>query len=216
MRRYRDPMRESRVRVFCAAAAILCGAASAGAQAPAAPGAPVPAKPVPARSVPAASPPAARASAAECGAKAVAYGAEKGFRLWVTRKGVQVQENPLRPLSPERAIVLQVVVNGRLATAYGPDFDNLHRGGAPKALEEANGHSIEWEPVASGLPATLRVVSDDGRVILGPLAFQECGTAPKVAPVATKRPAADQARKGSPESAPGLRDLPGFPQGAIQ
>jgi hypothetical protein len=152
---------------------------------------------------------------ADCGTRAALYTAEKGFKLWVTRRGTMIEENPLRPLSPEPKLVLEVAVNGRIATAHGADFDHLQRGGPPSQLEETSVGPIRWEPKMEGVPATMRVVADDGRIVLGPLRFVECGEAPKIAPVTAKRPARKPTPKGDP--APSSQAPPGLalPQGAI-
>lgn len=152
---------------------------------------------------------------ADCDTRAALYAAEKGFKLWVTRRGTMTEDNPLRPLSAETKLVIEVAVNGRIATAHGSDFAHLHRGGPPQQLEEASVGPIRWEPKTDGLPATIRVVAEDGTVVLGPLRFVECGEAPRIAAASAKRPtrkAAPKAvREPSPEAPPGLF----LPQGAI-
>ncbi|NNM72296.1 hypothetical protein [Enterovirga aerilata] len=157
--------------------------------------------------------PAEPRSPAECGPRAALYGAGK-VRVWVLRKGTLREENPLRPLSPETLTVLQVVVNGRSATAFGPNFEEMRQGGAPARLEEASGSSIAWESGKENLPASFRVVSEDGRVLLGPLTFQSCADAPAVA---AEKPAS-RTRSGGGEARRPARDAesrPGLPQGAI-
>ena len=150
-----------------------------------------------------------------CDTKAALYATEKGFKIWVTRRGMMTQENPLRPLSPETKLVLEVAVNGRIATAHGADFASLQRSGPPQELELTSVGPIRWEPGLNGMPSTLRVVAEDGSLILGPLRFASCGEAPKIAPVSAKRPA----RKAAPKSGSGTESAapPGLvlPQGAI-
>ncbi|MDB5512958.1 MAG: hypothetical protein JWR08_2441, partial [Enterovirga sp.] len=103
-----------------------------------------------------------------CGAQAALF-TGGGFRIWVTRQGSLEQENPLRPLSPETVLVFQVSVNGRVASAYGPDAQHLRQAGSPKALEESNPTPIRWAGGLDDLPPEFRVVSESGEVLLGPL-----------------------------------------------
>ena len=46
----------------------------------------------------------------DCGSQPALYSGEDGFQTWVTRKGEIEAENPLRPLSGGRLIVLQVLI----------------------------------------------------------------------------------------------------------
>jgi hypothetical protein len=154
--------------------------------------------------------------APECGGKAALYTAGK-VQVWVTRRGTVQEDNPLRPLSPATLTVLQVVVNGRSATAFGPDFEHMRQGGTPARLAEAAGHPIAWDGGPQAFPAAFRVVSEDGRVLLGPLAFQSCGDAPAAAaevPVRASRPQARPAGEGRRNEREG-GDRPGLPKGAI-
>jgi hypothetical protein len=135
---------------------------------------------------------AQEAPAVACGRQAAQFAAGSKFSLWVTRRGVLTRDNPLRPLSPEVLEVLQVVIRGKAATAYGPDHDNLRRGPAPASLEaQSGGAPIRWGETADGLPALLRIRADDSTAVLAELRFQACGDAPKVAE--PKRPAAKPA-----------------------
>ena len=153
-------------------------------------------------------------SLSECGARAALYTAGN-VRVWVLRRGTMQDNNPLRPMSRDQLIVLQVVVNGRSATAFGPTFDTLRQGGAPARLEEASGYPITWDSNSQGRPDSFRIVAEDGRVLLGPLNFGSCGDAPAAA---VERPGRAQQR---PERAEGRRspsgdtNRPGLPQGAI-
>jgi hypothetical protein len=155
------------------------------------------------------------AGGSDCGTRAALYTAEKGFKLWVTRRGAMTQENPLRPLSPEPKLVLEVAVNGRIATAHGADFAHLQRSGPPSQLEETSVGPIRWEPKMEGMPATMKVVADDGRVVLGPLRFVECAEAPKIAAAAAKRPARKAAPQGGPAPSSQAPSGLALPQGAI-
>ncbi|KQP20209.1 hypothetical protein ASF25_09960 [Methylobacterium sp. Leaf100] len=173
------------------------------------PVAPPPAASAPETLTPAAPPPAPRADlTVACAEKAALYEGPKNFSVWVTRTGLIVVENPLLPLTPETARVLQVVIAGKVATAYGPDLYALRRGGAPAALEGAKGGTIRWDATPTPLPDTLNIVSEAGQP-LAQLAFQSCGEAPtvKAAPVARSNPGTKpKARpKTAPEAPPGMR-----------
>lgn len=165
---------------------------------------------------PSATSPRAAAGPADCGGRAAIYSVEKGPKIWVLRRGTLVQDNPLRPLSNDVATVLEIVVKGRLASAYGPDFQSMHQGGPPRSLEEANGHTVAWEGELGTPPDSIRVVSDDGAVVLGPLRFGGCEDAPKVAaPAAARKPEAGAGRR---PTKPAPRELPPglhIPQGLV-
>ncbi len=153
---------------------------------------------------PAAPPPVPAAPRADltvaCAEKAALYEGPKNFSVWVTRTGLIVVENPLLPLTPETSRVLQVVIAGKVATAYGPDLYALRRGGAPAALEAAKGGTIRWDATPTPLPDTLNIVSEAGQP-LAQLAFEACGEVPavKAAPVAKSR---SDPSKGDPTKAP--------------
>lgn len=156
----------------------------------------------------------------ECGSAAGLYSG-RGGKLWVTKRGTMVEDNPLRPLSRDDLVVLQVHVNRKLATAYGPDLDNLRQGGSPQALEQASGHPIVWGPEALPMPRSLRVVAEDGAVLLGPLEFQSCGTPPAVSTSTTAPPRAtgqkpERRRPAPPRAAETPRPNLSLPQGAIR
>ena len=157
----------------------------------------------------------------DCESKAAVYQGAKGLKLWVLRRGTMVlAENPLRPLSRDEAVVLDVVVNGRRATAVGPDVVNQRQGGSPKAVEREGREPIRW--AESGLPPpALRVVAEDGHVLLGPMPFGGCEDPPTAKAVVDKPVKAERAdapkRKGSRGAAAGADPLPGhLPQGALQ
>lgn len=82
--------------------------------------------------------------------QAVHYQGTKNIELWVTRSGAITLDNPLRPLTPDVTRVLQVVVAGKVATAYGPDFLSLRRGHprprwrGPSAEKSAG--TLPWRP----------------------------------------------------------------------
>lgn len=168
--------------------------------------------PVPEIPMPAASP----AAPVACGAQAAGYEDGKGFIVVVTRAGEVRIENPLRPLTPDVSHVLQVVIAGKVATAYGADFTALRRGGAPNAVEAMLGGPIRWQAALPALPDPIAIVAEDGAA-LAQLSFQACEDPPavKVAPQ-------PQARRKAPAKGASTKDAarkppPGFsmPQGAI-
>jgi hypothetical protein len=173
---------------------------------------PVP-QPVPVAPAPLQGEAASPGSAATCGSLAALYLAPGNLKIWVTRRGTMVQDNPLRPLTNDRFVILQIVVNNRLASAYGPDYANLRRAGPPQTLEAAGGTRISWQDGTDALPPSLRVVTEDGSIVLDSIAFSACAEAPKVAAPA---PAAKRPRKPAPEAG-GAPARPGIalPQGAI-
>ncbi|GJE48053.1 hypothetical protein GOFOIKOB_1078 [Methylobacterium tardum] len=183
------------------------------APAPAAPSpAPDPSTPQAGTPTPAAAPPVEQ----PCGARAARFEGAKGFKMVVTRAGQVRTTNPLRPLTPEVSEVLLVVVGGKVATAYGPDFSTLRRGSAPAAIEAMLGGPIRWQAALPTLPDPIAIVSEEGSP-LAELSFRACEDPPAVKaaqkPVARKKsPARHAAPKAAAEKTP-----PGFsmPQGAI-
>lgn len=183
------------------------------AQAPApAPKPPAPAEPAPAPDPTAAAPPVEQ----PCGARAARYEGGKGFKMVVTRAGQVRTTNPLRPLTPEVNEVLQVVIAGKVATAYGPDFATLRRGTAPATIEAMLGGPIRWQPSLPILADPITIVAEEGST-LAQLAFRACEDPPavKAAPkpqARKKAPVRRAAPKEATQKAP-----PGFsmPQGAI-
>lgn len=107
--------------------------------------------------------------------------------LWVTRSGLITIDNPLRPLTPDTTRVLQVVIGGKVATAYGPDFQSLHRGAGPAVLEGVIGGAIRWDASLIALPDTFPILSDSGD-ILAAFTFRACGTAPAAKTLAAPKP----------------------------
>ncbi|MCJ2014016.1 hypothetical protein [Methylobacterium sp. J-076] len=130
-------------------------------------------------------------TAGACGALAARYENGKGFTLSVIRAGEVRIVNPLRPLTPEVTQVLEVVIGDKRATAYGPDFTSLRRGGPPGAIQASLGAPITWEAALPPLPDSLGIVADDGAP-LAELTFRTCETRPAVAP----EPVPQAARKG--------------------
>lgn len=156
--------------------------------------------------------------------QSVLYDGPRDVSLWVTRTGTVTIDNPLRPLTPDVTRVLQIVVAGKAATAYGPDLGALRRGASPSALEGALGGPIRWDKALGTLPDTLNIVADSGKTI-AELHFKTCGEAPaaSVAPVARDRknekaksarkpPSAEQAGAAAPSAPPdGPRPSTGAP-----
>jgi len=198
--------------LLVAPAAHAAPASQPPAQVPAAPVAPALAEPAPAPDpTPAAAPPAEQ----PCGTRAARYEGGKGFTMVVTRAGQVKTTNPLRPLTPEVNEVLQVVIAGKVATAYGPDFSTLRRGTAPATIEAMLGGPIRWEPSLPTLADPIAIVTEEGST-LAQLTFRACQDAPAVKaapkPQAKKKAPVKRAAPKAAEKAP-----PGFsmPQGAI-
>jgi len=198
--------------LLAAPAALAAPASQPPAQVPAAPVSPALAEPAPAPDpTPAAAPPAEQ----PCGTRAARYEGGKGFTMVVTRAGQVKTTNPLRPLTPEVNEVLQVVIAGKVATAYGPDFTSLRRGTAPATIEAMLGGPIRWEPSLPTLADPIAIVTEEGST-LAQLTFRACQDAPAVKaapkPQAKKKAPAKRAAPKAAEKAP-----PGFsmPQGAI-
>ena len=108
--------------------------------------------------------------------QAVRYQGAKNVDLWVTRSGTITIDNPLRPLTPDVTRVLQVVVAGKVATAYGPDLLSLRRGASPATLEGTIGGKIQWNPSLVALPDSLPINTETSEP-LAELRFRECRTA---------------------------------------
>ncbi|WP_331327645.1 hypothetical protein [Methylobacterium fujisawaense] len=135
----------------------------------------------------------------------------------ITRAGQVRTTNPLRPLTPEVNEVLQVVIAGKVATAYGPDFTTLRRGGAASGVEAMLGSPIHWEPTLPTFPDPIAIVSEEGTP-LAQLTFRACEAPPAVK--APKVPKAEARKKAPRQAAPKAaapKTPPGFsmPQGAI-
>lgn len=136
----------------------------------------------------------------------------------ITRSGQIRTTNPLRPLTPELNEVLLVVIAGKVATAYGPDFTTLRRGGAPAGIEAMLGGPIRWQPTLPTFPDPIAIVTEEGTP-LAQLTFRACETPPAVK--APKEPKAEARKKAprhaAPKAAAAPKTPPGFsmPQGAI-
>jgi hypothetical protein len=93
----------------------------------------------------------------------------------VTRKGL------LRslPSQPQPDVVLQVSINGQIASLRGRDYAAMMRGGPPKEIEQATRRLINWERLMDALPEVIEVAPDAGTSVLARLTFKECGSAPR-------------------------------------
>ncbi|MGT2480198.1 hypothetical protein ACU4GR_18215 [Methylobacterium oryzae CBMB20] len=178
----------------------------------AAPAAPSQAAPQAASPTPAAGPTLEQ----PCGTQAARFESAKGFKMVITRAGQVRTTNPLRPLTPEVNEVLQVVIAGKVATAYGPDFATLRRGGAASGIEAMLGSPIHWEPTLPTFPDPIAIVTEEGTP-LAQLTFRACEAPPAVkAPKVPKAEARKKAlpargaegRRG-PEDAPRILHAPG-------
>lgn len=152
---------------------------------------------------PSAPPPAAPAAQVACGAKTPLYTADNGFKLWVVRRG------NLAPGGAEPRIVLQVNIDGSLATTHGPDFAHMQTGGRAAQLEQQSGGRIAWDAKLGPLPDTIEIVSEGSSDPISRLRFKECGTPPR----GKAEPAAR-----SPQPEPRAEAPPAFPipQGVFQ
>lgn len=187
--------------------------------APAAPAqatpAPAPASEPPAAQVPTPTPAAGPPLAQPCGTSAARFENGKGFKMVITRAGQVRTTNPLRPLTPEVNEVLQVVIAGKVATAYGPDFTTLRRGSAASAIEAMLGGPIRWQPALPTFPDPIAIVTEEGTP-LAQLSFRACESPPAV-----KAPKAEARKKAPPRhaapKAAAQKTPSGFsmPQGAI-
>ncbi|WP_267357219.1 MULTISPECIES: hypothetical protein [unclassified Methylobacterium] len=220
----RSPVRRGTALLLAASFPLSLGPAVWAApaqQVPAAP-APVPTIPVQPAQAPAApamndpTPSAGLPPGQPCGASAARFENGKAFKMVVARAGQVQTTNPLRPLTPEVNEVLLVVIAGKVATAYGPDFTALRRGSAPAAIEAMLGGPIKWQPTLPTLPDSMTIVSEEGAP-LAQLTFRACETPPVV-----KAPPKAEARKKAPAKrappkAAAEKTPPGFsmPQGAI-
>lgn len=161
-----------------------------------------------------------------CGEQAARYENGKGFSFAVIRSGEVRVTNPLRPLTPEVTQVLEVVIGAKRATAYGPDFTSLRRGGTPAVVQTMLGAPISWEAKLPALPDTLGIVAEDGTQ-LAELAFKLCEAPPSIAPeprpqaakkAAPRKGAGTKAAEGGAKARPKPEKTPqGFtiPQGAV-
>ncbi len=153
-----------------------------------------------------------------CGTQAARFESAKGFKMVITRAGQVRTTNPLRPLTTEVNEVLQVVIAGKVATAYGPDFTTLRRGGAASGVEAMLGSPIQWEPTLPTFPDPIAIVTEEGTP-LAQLTFRACEAPPAVkAPKVPKAEARKKApRHAAPKAAAAPKTPPGFsmPQGAI-
>jgi len=134
------------------------------------------------------------------------YWAGSGPQVQVIRRGALTLANGQRPLeNPSRSLALQVRINGKLATAYGPTYDKMRRAGPPNQLEDETGSKIQWEKT---LGARILILSDDESEVIAHLEFLGCGSSdnPATKP-STRSPSHDAADQALPRT---------LPRGAIQ
>jgi hypothetical protein len=158
----------------------------------------------PAVSAAPASPPAQPTAEVACAPKNPLYAAENGFKIWVMRRG------NLAPGGAEPRIVLQVNIDGNIATTHGPDFARMLTGGPPAQLERQSGGRIAWESKLGALPEAIDIVSEGSAEVVSRLHFKECGTPAK----AQADPAAPRNPHGEPR-ADAPRSFP-MPQGVFR
>jgi hypothetical protein len=141
------------------------------------------------------------------------YSAGAGPDVRVTRRGYLDEINPLRHATHvHRMQVLQVSIAGKTATAYGPGFQAMHRGPAPKQLEQTMDAAITWGQALGTLPSMIVIVAEDGPEVIARLQFQTCAaSAPSKPPTrypAKARELHQERREAAPRRA--------LPRGAIQ
>lgn len=154
----------------------------------------------------------AREFGVDCGSAAARFQSPRGQDVWVVRTGSTMVQDALRPLAPERLIVLAVVANGRLATAIGQQPDRLQAAGPAHKLETERGFTISWDGTVAPGSQSFSTVAEDGSPLLGPLTFQECGAAAEVT-AALPGPAIPATLQPAPTRSATPR--PKLPQGAI-
>ena len=147
-------------------------------------------------------------------AGAAAYSAGSGPQVHVVRRGSMSLQNALRPLSNAApAVVLQVTISGKSATAHGPDFGEMRRGGPPQQLEEESGSRVRWDKNLGALPRTILIIGDDRSEPIARLRFVACTNIPKVAPAGDRavRPRGPNAGAKPPQA-----PTRALPKGALQ
>jgi hypothetical protein len=82
-------------------------------------------------------------------------------------------------LTKQNVIVLDVIIAGKPATAYGPDYLSMLRGGPLDELQKGLGQPVTWEATNDGMPELIRIVSDDQSQVLTELRFKECSDIPR-------------------------------------
>ena len=151
-----------------------------------------------------------------CGKNPAVYWAGAGPKVQVLRHGSFRQRKALEPEGAStEAVVLEVRIDGKSASAYGPSFDRLQRGPASQELEQEVGDRIRWRDGPASLPPALVILSDEGSEVVARLRFEGCGTA-SARPAGRFRPSKQQtptSQANPPASGNPSRTLP---RGAIQ
>jgi hypothetical protein len=151
-----------------------------------------------------------------CGKNPAIYWAGAGPKVQVLRHGTFRMRKALEPEGAStEAVVVEVRIESKKATAYGPSFDQLRRGPASQELEQEVGDRIGWRDGPAGLPPTLVILSDEGSVVVARLQFEGCST-PSARPGGRSRPSTKQAP--APQGNPPASGTPSLtlPQGAIR
>ena len=100
-----------------------------------------------------------------------------GPKVQVLRHGSFRQRKALEPEGAStEAVVVEVRIEGKSASAYGPSFDRLQRGPASQELEQEVGDRIRWRDGPASLPPALVILSDEGSEVVARLRFEGCGT----------------------------------------
>jgi hypothetical protein len=147
---------------------------------------------------PSSSPPSAKPNSPnECGTRLRTYWAGSGPQVHVIRTGMLTEQKPLDPSISSEVRVLEVTISGKVATAYGPAFDAMRRGGPPRQLEEERGNAVKWDRDLASLPQTIEILSEDGPEIVARLRFIGCRASSSQA-----RERDRPSRRGSDEARP--------------
>ena len=149
-----------------------------------------------------------------CGKNPAVYWAGAGPKVQVLRHGSFRQRKALEPEGAStEAVVVEVRIDGKSASAYGPSFDRLQRGPASQELEQEVGEKIRWRDGPASLPPALVILSDEGSDVVASLRFESCGTA---RPAGRSRPSKQQVP--TPQANPPASGNPSraLPRRAIQ
>jgi hypothetical protein len=140
-----------------------------------------------------------RAESATVGCPGAAvFSAGGGPEVHVMRVGTLDQRNPLAPLTDAQpATVLEVKIRGKLAAAYGPNFQELRRAGPPQDLERELGNAIEWKSNLAELPRNMLILGSEKAEVIARLQFVKCLAIPKARPPREERVKAPSAKPPS-------------------
>ena len=128
-----------------------------------------------------------------CGRNPAIYWAGAGPRVQVLRHGTFRQRKALEPEGAStEAVAIEVRIERKSASAYGPSFDQLRRGPASQKLEQEVGDRIRWRDGLADLAPALVILSDESSEVVAHLKFEGCGTA-SARPRERARPSTQQA-----------------------